>query len=336
MSIDALKKIIEEEALEKEYEYIWPMKDRAYCPKITLEKVLSVTDEGHDVIFLGVVNNGINNKNKVYYEPKEFYHEWGWLATSLDVTIFKKTFLDIDINKSKTFNKDYNQSWYTFVVLFFLLAQIENGNIYLLCDSETIIYNSMLGKSTWEENVFKIWKDDWIQANDNLPSCYDEYKNRVIKSATSLPWILGGIPRLLELHQKGILTREKIDIVIKNWERVSEIPCEIVKEIACGTYDMFHDMTSIKNMQNEIAILLVQMTKLLKSGKMKKEHMPYIDIKKCVENEIMSKNKYSVEVKNNVVGSINDVIDFAKKESTTKDELIKILQILTNFILLSQ
>lgn len=329
---DKLKKIMEDNILDKEYDYIWPVKDRSYCPKATLEKIITIINKCYDVIFLGVVNTG---ENKIYLDKKEFYREWGWLCTSLDVLIFKKTFLNINHEKSRLFGKKYNQSWYTYVIPFFLLEEVKDTRICALCDSETQIYNSPLGKSTWEKNVFQIWKDDWIQSNDNLPSCYDEYKDEVIKYAASLPWILGGISRLTELHQKGILTEENYDTVIENWERVSDIPRETVKEIAYGIYDKFHDVSSI-NVHSEITSLLIQLIRLLRTGKMKKEQIPFDNISKCIQSEILSANRYSEELLNSVIGSVTDVLNFARSENSSTDDVVRYMQMMINFIELSK
>lgn len=325
------------EGLQKEYDYIWPVKDRSFCPDSTLKKINDEIRKKRDVIFLGVINNG-HMINREYHDSKKFYKEWGWLSTSLDVVIYnKKTILNYLDNPQyeELCQQRYYGPWCSYVTLFHKLTELENANICVLCDSETQIYNSPLGKSTWEKNVFEIWKDDWIQANDNLPSCYDEYKDDVIKYTASLPWILGGIPRLMELHQKGILTEESYDTVIENWERVSDIPRETVKEIAYGIYDKFHDVSSL-NVHSEITSLLIQLIKLLRTGKMKKEQIPFDNIAKCIQGEILSTRKCSEELINSIIGSITDVLNFAKSEASNIDDVILYMQIIINFIELTK
>lgn len=220
-------------------------------------------------------------------------------------------------------------------MLFDRLAELEDVNISVLSDAETQIYNSPLGKSGWENGIFDIWKDDFVQENDNLPSCYDEFKDHVIKYTASLPWILGGIPRLMELHQKGILTEERYDDIIKNWERVSDIPKETVREIASGCYDMFHDVSRI-NVHSEITNLLIQLIRLLRTNKMNKEEIPFDNIYKCIQSEIFATNKYSQELINSVMGSVTDVLNYASDESSSMKEVACCMQIIVNFIELTK
>lgn len=91
--------IFGEEGLKKEYEYIWLVKDRSFCPFITLNKILDEAKKGHDVIFLGCVNNGHMEENKIYKKPAEFYQKWGWLATSWDTVIYKRDSILSNITK---------------------------------------------------------------------------------------------------------------------------------------------------------------------------------------------------------------------------------------------
>ena len=107
------------------------------------------------------------------------------------------------------------------------------------------------------------------------------------------------------------------------------------KEIAYGIYDKFHDVSSL-NVHSEITSLLIQLIKLLRTGKMKKEQIPFDNIAKCIQGEILSTRKCSEELINSIIGSITDVLNFAKSEASNIDDVILYMQIIINFIELTK
>jgi len=220
--------------LLKTYDYIWPAKDRSYCPTATLRKILTAIEDGNDFIMLGA---GFNNiEFGTYTDSVQFYYDWAWLATSLDVMLYRYSTVLKQYN-SEEFNKIHNQEymgpWRVYVFLFNKIAE-EGVSVKVLSGADIIIFNSDFGKSTWTKDTFKIWKDYWISANDDLPECYNRHKAAVIKEVASLPWILGDVERLTELHELGVLVPEALEGIERNWERVSDLPIEELRQIAYG------------------------------------------------------------------------------------------------------
>lgn len=123
------------------------------------------------------------------------------------------------------------------------------------------IINSPYSNSMWQSDAFKVWKDEWVEANDLLPDCYSKYKETVIKSLTGLPWILGGYARLIELHNAGLLVPETLDKVRVNWERVSDIPFDEVETIAYGRFDVGRELEMLPVSNVEILELMKKLRK---------------------------------------------------------------------------
>ena len=47
-----------------------------------------------------------------------------------------------------------------------------------------------------------------------------------------MPWILGDTNSLIELHNKGVLTKEYYEEIKEFWEKVSNVPLGQLKKIA--------------------------------------------------------------------------------------------------------
>lgn len=225
--------IMSAEGSLSEYEYIWYAKDRSFCLEDSLKKIFEIAERHPDIIFFGMLAK-FSCDELVYDNSVEFYRDWGWLATSMDVTIVRRETL---LNKFYR-NKYQNEYWRHFMLIFNELANLEKVHIVVLNSQCARLFNSNLTKSMWTGKVFKIWIDEWISANENLNEIYHVYMNKIIKMATSLPWILGGEERLMELHELGVLHPECLDGIQKYWERVSDVPFDIVRQIAEGNYNL--------------------------------------------------------------------------------------------------
>ena len=165
-------------------------------------------------------------------------------------------------------------------------------------------------------------------------SRHHPYKENVIKKATSLPWILGDIPRLVELHELGVLTDESLDEVLMDWEKVSDIPVDIVAKIAHGNYDRYHDLSSLRIINDHTTELIIQLTTMMQAGKFTKEQVPLEDITGCVYAQIAESGKYSDEVLRILKGSVEDLRQYMLKEDSDLEEMSRAMQILISFLLL--
>lgn len=310
----------------KDYEYIWISKDRSFCKKVTLEKIIKAANRDRDVIFL-VPNGMVHGKDLVYEDASLFYRDWGWLATSMDVTIFRKSTMFRNCYAGK-----YPSlfGWH-YLLLFIELAELENKSIEVLCENVTI-FNSQRSKSGWEDQIFKVWEDDWIAANEMLPDCYNPYKDNTIRSAASLPWILGTTTRLIELHNKGVLTKDKLPEIAVNWERVSNIPFSVVEKIANGRYDEKHELSLFNEVNNEAVALIKRMTELVSENTLSKEQIPYDDIKTVFSKELEKTNPNSKELNTLYEGSVEDLFDIIQKYGLDQGDCGKIMQVVTLLI----
>lgn len=312
---------------ENDYEYFWPCKDRSYCDRETLVQIVEAMNNHFDVIFLGSINV-CNMENTTYTNPVDFYRDWGWLATSIDVTILRRI----------TMLNDYSEDRYPrifgthYMLLYTKLAELEKCAIRVLCKNSHI-YSSNLAKSGWTKNIFKVWKEDWIFANDFLPECYNSFKDSTIRNAAGLPWILGTKKRLMELHAAGILVPEVLDEVEPNWERISNIPFETVKCIAYGIYDMDHDLGNMPYTDNELLELLKRLTSMAQSRVIQNNQVPYDDLKMALIGELKNKLRLcNTDVDSLAIGAIKDLCDLGSHYDINQDDCAKLLHSITMFM----
>lgn len=320
--------------LNKKYEYIWPVNDRVWFEEPTLKAIDDAMNEKMDAIFLGVLwcfsNPSVGTK--VYEDPKEFYLDWGYLVTSLDVNIFRYDSMVDGLTYEEI--KDYNISYQHFQLMFHQLAK-GSKRVKALVGNGIIAYNSKLVTSGWKKNVFETWIDRWIDVNEKLPEIYDKYKEIVIKQAGTLPWIFGELSYILEYKKCGALTMENVEKVLKQWDRVSNISKEKVRAIADGTYDCRHDLDLIPVSKDELLKLLVDMINYIKSGRMPKDRIPYDDVFQATMNKVVKKLNGDRNSINIIAGSVEDIILFIRDKEPNVDEICKALQLLISIIMLS-
>lgn len=315
--------------LEK-YEYIWLAKDRSYCEMDMLKAIQLAAEEGHHVIFLGVNWFG-NNVDTVYSDAKLFYRDWAWLATSMDVTIYnrEKFLAGTDVKSyPSTFGSQY-------LILFTELSKIENPSVKVLCEYSQIMSSTVPVASSWENKIFEIWKDQWIDANMWLPNCYEEYKKDIIKKAASLPWLLGGKRRLCDLHEKGLLTEHNVDLLSEDWELVSDVPFETVREIAVGNYDYKHDLARLKS-ENESIEIIKTLSSFLKEGKLDINTVPFEDLTTIVKKNFETPYLINADVSDLYIGSIEDLVNIIIKYQFDTKDIANVMQLFALMINLSR
>lgn len=229
-------KIFDLEGIEKNYTYLWYLRDRCWCEENTLQLIYRGVCEEHDLVFLDVGHPKGYATQRILRDANEFYHSCGDYATSMDTTIY-------NINSMLAFDKERFMEKYQsrmvsfpqFMVIFDQLSQKENPDICLLAGEDVAIWHSNKCVSMWNDQRIKVWGERWITVNEALPDCYDD-RDDVIKRTASFPWLLGSKEPLIELHEKGILTPEYYQEIKGWWERVSPISLETLKQIAYGEY----------------------------------------------------------------------------------------------------
>lgn len=332
---DKMLQIFSNKGLQKEYDYIWPVKDRVYCPKVTLESICESAEEDYELIFLGVLNtaNGIEISTTTYEDPIAFYRDWGWLTTSWDVTIYNQKKMLNDFNMIRFKERHTEKFFYVFTYIFEVLVQKESFKIRLLRDNRTGIYNSPLGNSGAMKRPFEIWQGCWIKVNKALPKCYNPYKAKVIKETGNLPWIFGSVSVLMKLRKNGLLTLETYDIIKEDWHRVSDIPLETVYAIATNTYDVTHDAKILKNSNDEMIPLLIRCISMIEENVLPKEKIPFDSIEEYISDQLIRNGKISQEAYYILCGSIFDIRRFILNEARSTKDILSAMQMYISYII---
>lgn len=316
------------EGFEKQYDYIWPVKDRTWFGESTLIAIEKAMEEEFDVVFLGTFRDysNLGLGTKTYENMKEFYLNWGFLATSIDVTIYKRTSMLENITYDG-YIKDYVPS--SFSHYKFLFTHLIQGKkkVRVLSEDEIVGFSSQQVKSNWKKDVFSVWKDKWIEVNETLPEYYNEYKSQVIKQAGMLPWILGSVDALIGYKECGALVPEKLDGILKDWEKVSDIPKEKLVAIANGCYDIKHDIDLVPKNIDEFLNLLIRISELVREGKFSRQQIPYDEIFQCVMEKIMKKYG-NYDFINVISGTVEDLLLFIRDKAETMEEINRAFQTL--------
>lgn len=218
------------EGLSRQYDYIWPSKDRTIWLQDTLDAIREHIVEYPDIMYLEVRGNDKDPEKNIYGDGIKLYRDHSLGLTSMDTTLYKYAATWADAERVKEIC-DRAVGFQHFCLALTKLAEINDPKLCILQGKRITLYN-VTAKSTWEKHAFRTWKDAWINVNEMLPECYMPYREWVIKYVASQPWLLGGVARLRELKEAGALTVEKLDEIEVNWEKVSDIPFEEVKKIA--------------------------------------------------------------------------------------------------------
>ena len=231
----------------KDYDYVWVVKDRVYPSEDIIKRILVSAESNPDVIFLRAIEtyHTVDLVDEYYDDPVKFYHDWAWLVTSWDCTILNRRKILADLNWDKDMAEYINikpdeNGYLNFpivAILFKKLSELHKCNIQVLkAEAGKHIINLPIEKNI-DSSVFKVWGYNWYYANNNLPYIYNDEKEFVIKSGTSLPWIIGDQIRLMDIWQSGNLTDDKLECVKDIWNGISDVPWEDVCRIKNGDID---------------------------------------------------------------------------------------------------
>lgn len=237
--VDKFERIFMLDKIEKEYKYMWYLRDRCWCEEKTLKLMYRAVSEEHDLIFLDVGHPECTEEMSICNDANAFYHRCGDYATSMDTTIYNVREMLKDEEHLKQFRSEYDkecrQSFFHFLMIFDKLGGKKHVEICLLAGAKISIFHSCIGQSGWGDKRIEIWGKRWIIANKSLPQCYTD-KDDIIKRTASFPWILGDINSLISLNKRGILTPDCYEKLKDTWKQISDIPVEILRKIAYGNY----------------------------------------------------------------------------------------------------
>jgi len=237
--MDKYRMILEGRNHKIKYDYIWFIKDRVYCSEEIISQIVRVAKDEPDVIFLRAIENkySVSVTNDCYHNCVDFYRDWAWLVTSWDVTILNRKKITSQIDWNKIEDKYYINGGLSFVIvvlLFDKLSEYDDCYIQILpAEAGSQIINIPIEKNI-DSLLFDCWGYEWYKTNMNLPDIYNEQKIHTIKSANTLPWLIGNEIRLINLWHEGILNDDKLSVVKDIWSDISDISWATVCRIKSG------------------------------------------------------------------------------------------------------
>lgn len=316
------------------YDYLWPVKDRVRFRESTLDAVMESAERNLDVIFLGGNPrhaHGFQSEESYDADPMELYWDWGWVAADMQRVIFRLSSMlgeDFTVeNFERVCVYDYNIYWIQHFWLFHRLAQMPESKIRILMGDEGISYSYQHGKSEWERRVLKVWKEDWIKMNEGLPEIYDASKSKVILEGSSAVGILGSVDRIKELRDSGILTEENLEDALVDWERVSDVPPAVVRDVVCGV-DESHDVSLLAGKAGDVGDFIIKMVEMLRQGSLGWEQVPFGKIMQSVRKGQKLNNRLSVAEGVLAEGVLTDMERYADGAEMTSESMQGLLQCL--------
>ena len=220
--------------LEKDYEYIWVVKDRSVCDAVALLLIYKeIMFEKPDLLVIDTYSDKRLGRSVSYTDPAELYRDYAWEITSMDVTVFGRRMLEGFVPNEEPWPlSDPRSSFMQYDLVFRRLSELEAPKIRVISNDDVRILNSTKSGSMWVRQIFDVWVRLWTRENEGLPGIYEPYKETVMKSS-AVPDLLKSVEGLNELRNKGILTEAVIDDeLLERWEKVSDIPASVLVECA--------------------------------------------------------------------------------------------------------
>ncbi len=298
---DKIDKFFAGEYLIKHYRYYWPSKDRYSLKRKALEDVVYAASRGYDAIFV----LGAKMIKSEYDSPLELYRDYGLWVTSVNTTLYNSETL-LKGFEGKTFDVDRSNHMFHFSHFNYFFERI------LLCAPKIkavdVSGNEVMLFVEKADSVdfVKVWKDRWIEANDALPDYYNQYKDYVIKSAQNLDFMLGNRSKLVELYTNGVLTEENLPLFFDKWERLSDVPKEVLKSIAKGGYDIRYDLSIVKG-KSPIINKFAEFAEKIRKGCLVQGNLPFETIALDLTNEIQNSPWYDGK-KKIVAGAVQSIL----------------------------
>lgn len=220
--------------IEKEYDYIWPMKDRVICNEKMLRMVLARCDGEADVIISLGLGDIYEGDRCDLYLPVDLYRLFGKQTTSLETVIYNtNTILNgYKFGECEAAPSHRNNFW-QFDVLYRRLSLLERPVIGIVSKADAYNINtSEKVESYWSEKIFEVWIEEWIRENFELPDIYSKDKLFVIKDTASIMELLGNYKRFEKLHSQGMFNFETFKKYEGMWEYVTNIPVDELRKLS--------------------------------------------------------------------------------------------------------
>ena len=235
-------RVLQGYGLPKDYDYIWPCKDRVCFGEPFLEDLCKAIDEGHDVIIganeYARWDVGEKVLQNVYTNPVEFYRLYTVMSTNWESLIIKRSTMSDPIDWDayrQIYNISENNSFCQTLSLFVRLSEMDVCSIRV-CRYTDERFISDKATTSWRHQIFEVWIDRWVAANFSLPSIYDKYKSEAIKSETNISELFGSVEGMITLHNNEIYSVSVFEKYKNIWPFVTEIPLNHLEMIAHGDY----------------------------------------------------------------------------------------------------
>ena len=230
--------------LPKDYDYIWPVKDRVCFTASYLDKLCEALDKDPDVI-IGCnetqrwdVSRPINRD--IYKEPVELCRNYCFVSTNWEATIKRRSTMltPIDWDRyDREYSVNMNNSFVQLISMYVRFSEMDSMTAMIVHYEPEERYIAQFGGSSWRDVMFNTWIDRWTAAIFSLPSIYDPYKLEIIKSETNLFEVMGSVEHMMDFHAKGIFTREVFEKYINVWPVVTDIPVEWLELIVNDEFE---------------------------------------------------------------------------------------------------
>ena len=229
------------QGLEKDYDYIWPVKDRAIFNEYMVRLVMDRLSGGlePDVVVTLMSEDIFAGYYIDIDSPVELYKLFGKQTTSLGTVIYNRnTILKDYIYGDSVKAPKYRRDFWHYDFLYKKMAEMPKVVISIISKKGAGSAESGAAQgSGWQKSIWEIWIEEWIQQNYDLPDIYSPYKLLVIKDTTSISEILGDRETFVKLYEDGLLTKEIYEKYADMWCFVTDVPTGEIEKIANGLAD---------------------------------------------------------------------------------------------------
>ncbi|WP_295201076.1 glycosyltransferase [uncultured Chryseobacterium sp.] len=180
-------------------EYVWYLGDSMIIIENSIDKVIKILNEGkYDFLSLNTVGRNLSVKSQEYSDPRSIMEEIGWHLTLTGSTIYKKSTLNLkglNLQKCKNFPQ-----------LALIFKEFKNKKMFWVNDK--LITSNAKKKSYWENDVFKVFIDDYYRTLDYVFGSSPQNEEWVFEHMNKSQ--LFSYSKLLNLRTTGSLSTASI------------------------------------------------------------------------------------------------------------------------------
>lgn len=245
---DKLLRVIKGDCLPKEYDYVWPCKDRVCFAEEYLDRLCYMIDQGYDIIQGIQDDNRAYVKRDTYSDPVEFYRDYAFCTTNWEATIQRRSTMLFSIEDEKKIENigvDAANSFNQMLSVFWGLYYKENPVVGVCPYMHGERYISQVGTgSSWKkkDTMYSLWIDKWVAANYNLPDIYNPYKAAAIKKETNQMELFGSLEWMIYYRENGLFDYDVFKKYKDMWAYLTDIPLQWLELVAMGEYKAVKEM----------------------------------------------------------------------------------------------